>query len=66
MASGNGDCLTGMVASLIGQGYSAFESACMAAYIHGFTGERLSKKMFCVNATHLLEELPYTMKEFQI
>lgn len=67
MASGGmGDCLTGMVASLIGQGYSAFESACMAAYIHGFTGERLSKKMFCVNATHLLEELPYTMKEFQI
>lgn len=67
MASGGmGDCLTGMVSSLIGQGYNAFDSACMAAYIHGFTGERLSKDMFCVNATHLLEQLPYAMKQFQI
>lgn len=67
MASGGmGDCLTGILTSLIGQGYKPFESSCMAAYIHGFTGEKLSKKMFCVNATYLLEQLPFTMKEFEI
>jgi len=64
MASGGmGDCLTGMIASFIGQGYEATEAASIAAYIHGYTGEKLSKGMFCVNASHVMEKLPYSIHE---
>jgi len=64
MASGGmGDCLKGMIASFIGQGYEATEAASIAAYIHGYTGEKLSKGMFCVNASHVMEKLPYSIHE---
>jgi len=67
MASGGmGDCLTGMIASLIGQGYGLMESASLAGYIHGFAGDRLAEDMFCVNASHLLESLPYFFKKKRI
>ncbi|MHC1719978.1 MAG: NAD(P)H-hydrate dehydratase [Clostridiaceae bacterium] len=64
MASGGmGDCLTGMIASFIGQGYAIMDAVCIAAYIHGYTGEKLSKQMFCVNAVHVMENLPYSIHE---
>jgi NAD(P)H-hydrate epimerase len=64
MASGGmGDCLTGMIASFIAQGYSPMEAAYMSAYIHGYCGEELSEEMFCVNAGHVLEYIPYCIKE---
>lgn len=64
MASGGmGDCLTGMIASLTAQGYSPMEAAYMSAYIHGYCGEKLSKEMFCVNAGHVLEHIPYYIKQ---
>lgn len=66
MASGGmGDCLTGMVASFIGQGYGTMNSACIAAFIHGYCGETLSKEMFCVNATHILNNIPFVIKKLQ-
>lgn len=66
MASGGmGDCLTGIIASFISQGYDIFTAACVGAYVHGYCGDKLSKKMFCVNANHILEELPSTIKEIQ-
>jgi ADP-dependent NAD(P)H-hydrate dehydratase / NAD(P)H-hydrate epimerase len=41
MASGgSGDALTGIIVSLIGQGYSAFDSAALGAYLHGMAGDR--------------------------
>ena len=40
MASGGtGDVLTGMVASLIGQGYPVYEAAQKAVYLHGLAGD---------------------------
>lgn len=66
MASGGmGDCLTGMVVSFVGQGYSLMHAASLATFIHGYCGEVLSKKMFCVNATHVLETIPFIIKELQ-
>lgn len=66
MASGGmGDCLTGIITSLIGQGYEPMTAACIGAYIHGYCGERLSEKMFCVNASHIIEEIPCVIKELQ-
>lgn len=66
MASGGmGDCLTGITASLIGQGHKPLEAAYLAAYIHGYCGDRLAEDMFCVNASHILESIPYVIKELQ-
>jgi ADP-dependent NAD(P)H-hydrate dehydratase / NAD(P)H-hydrate epimerase len=67
MASGGmGDCLTGIITSFIAQGYDTLTAACIGAYIHGYCGDKLSKEMFCVNATHVLNALPSIIKEIQI
>lgn len=66
MASGGmGDCLTGMIAAFIAQGYEPIKATCIAAYIHGYSGERLSREMFCVNASHILEDIPFSIKKIQ-
>ncbi|EKO1913955.1 bifunctional ADP-dependent NAD(P)H-hydrate dehydratase/NAD(P)H-hydrate epimerase [Clostridium botulinum] len=66
MASGGmGDCLTGIIVSFIAQGYNPLEATCLAAYLHGYCGEKLSLKMFCVNATHILNYIPFAIKELQ-
>ncbi len=40
MASGGmGDCLTGIIASFIAQGYKPLDAAYLAAYLHGYCGE---------------------------
>lgn len=65
MASGGmGDCLTGMIASFMGQGYKPMTAACIAAFIHGYCGEKLSEKMFCVNVSDILENIPFSIKKF--
>lgn len=65
MASGGmGDALTGIITSLIAQGYKPFEAAVLGAYIHGYIGDKLNEKMFTVNASDLIDEIPYTLKEF--
>lgn len=64
MASGGmGDCLTGIIASLIGQGCSALNAAALGAYIHGYAGDILSKSMYSVSAQEVLKEIPFAMKE---
>ncbi len=45
MASGGvGDVLTGMIASLIGQGYSNFDAAKYGVYLHGVAGDIAAKE----------------------
>jgi len=64
MASGGmGDCLTGIIASFLGQGYDTLTAACLAAYIHGYSGDILSEELYSVNATHVMEEIPYAIKK---
>ena len=44
MASGGmGDCLTGVVAALIGQGLALADAAACASYLHGLAGDRAAK-----------------------
>ena len=63
MASGGmGDTLTGIIASFIGQGYESFKATIVSAYIHGYCGDILSKEMFCVNASHVIEKIPYVVE----
>ena len=63
MASGGmGDVLTGIIASFIGQGYEPLKATILSAFIHGYVGDILSKDMFCVNASHIVERLPYIIE----
>jgi NAD(P)H-hydrate epimerase len=66
MASGGmGDCLTGIIASFIAQGHKPLEAAYLAAYVHGYAGDKLSEEMFCVNASHVIQSVPVVIKELQ-
>lgn len=63
MASGGmGDVLTGIIASFIGQGYKPLKATILSAFIHGYVGDILSKDMFCVNASYIVERLPYIIE----
>ncbi len=37
---GSGDVLTGMICSLLGQGYAPYDSAVLGSHIHGLSGDR--------------------------
>jgi NAD(P)H-hydrate epimerase len=56
---GAGDVLSGMLASLIGQGMDPFEAACAAVHYHGkageFAGKRLGRR--CVLARDVVEAI---------
>lgn len=41
---GSGDVLTGIIVSLIGQGYTPCESSCVGCYIHGRAGDIAEKE----------------------
>lgn len=59
MASGGmGDVLTGIIVSLLAQGYKPEDAAILGVYIHGKTGEEIEKSGFSVTtATMLLKNI---------
>ena len=63
---GMGDCLLGIITSLIGQKIDVFEAVVCGAYIHGYIGDKLSQKLYSVNATDIIENISRTMKKFNI
>lgn len=64
MASGGmGDCLTGIIASLLSQGLPPLGSAVCGAYVHGYCGDRLSEKMHSICASDVIEYIPFALKE---
>lgn len=65
MASGGmGDVLTGIIASLIGQGMEVFQATQLGANIHGAIGDFFSETNYSVNAQRLVDEIPYFMKKY--
>ena len=58
--AGAGDVLTGIIASLIGQGYNLFEASQLGVYIHGLAGNITAKKKGEVSmiASDIIEYLP--------
>lgn len=42
---GSGDVLTGVIGSLLAQGYCTYDAARLGAYLHGVAAEELSKKL---------------------
>ena len=67
MANGGmGDCLTGIITSLIGQNMDIFKAVACAAYIHGYIGDILSEELYTVNATHIISKIPSIMKSLTL
>ena len=64
---GSGDVLAGCMGSLLAQGYSAFDSACMAAYICGRAGELAQEAYGDVSMlpTDTIEMLPRVFMELE-
>lgn len=61
MASGgSGDCLTGIIASLLGQKYSPWDAARLGAYLHGLAGDLAAEAIgeAGIVATDLIKYLP--------
>ena len=63
MASGGmGDCLTGIIGSLISQGIGIYESTMCGAYIHGAIGDILSRDRYVVTAEDIISKVPKFME----
>ena len=63
MASGGmGDVLTGMIAALLAQSYTAVEAAKAACYLHGKAGDELAEFKACLTASELIQWLPIVLK----
>lgn len=59
---GMGDTLTGIIVSLLAQGYSPEEASIMGVYLHGKAGDELVKNQFVVSASQIAGEIPIVMK----
>ena len=62
--AGSGDVLTGVIASLVGQGLTAWNAACTGAFVHGAAGDMAcdDKGEYGMVAGDIVEELPYVFK----
>lgn len=61
---GSGDVLTGMIASFVGQGLTAFQAAQSACHVHGSAGDLAAEKLGQASliSSDLLEYLPLSIK----
>ncbi|MFC5284271.1 NAD(P)H-hydrate dehydratase [Pedobacter alpinus] len=67
MASGGmGDVLTGMITSMIAQGYAVEKAVQLAVFSHGYAGEQLAHKMYVVPASNLIKQIPYILRELMV
>ncbi len=63
---GSGDVLTGVVVSLLAQGFSSVEAAVAAVFIHGYAADRALEKQgrFSMNASDIIFQLSEAFKLF--
>ncbi len=62
--AGTGDVLAGCVAGLLSKGMTAFDAACLGAYICGKAGEMaFDARSYGMIATDVAENIPYILKD---
>ena len=62
--AGTGDVLAGITAALLSKGMSAFDAACLAAYISGKAGElAFVEKSYGMIATDVIDCIPEVLRE---
>ncbi len=69
MATGGmGDVLSGVIASLIGQGCSVRDAAVLGVFLHGYAGDLAAedKGVFGLIASDVIDQLPYALKKLQV
>ncbi len=65
--AGSGDCLTGIITSLIGQGIEVFTATKIAVYLHGLAGDiaKCEKGEYGIIARDIIEAIPYAIKKLE-
>ncbi|HXE97888.1 MAG TPA: NAD(P)H-hydrate dehydratase [Dongiaceae bacterium] len=66
MATGGmGDVLTGIIVSLLGQGYTGWDACRLGVFLHGFAADLVAREKgeIGMNASDVLEKLPFACKE---
>ena len=65
--AGTGDILTGMLASLMGQGMDRFDAACAATWLHGRAGELAGQRLGrrCVLSEDVIRAVPTAVDEYE-
>lgn len=63
--AGSGDVLTGLIASFIAQGMTAFDAAITGSFIHGLAGDIAAEKLteYSVTASDILDSLPLAIAQ---
>lgn len=62
---GMGDTLTGMIASLVGQGIKPLEASALAVHLHGGIGDELATGQYSIKASEIIDNIPFFMKKLE-
>jgi hydroxyethylthiazole kinase-like uncharacterized protein yjeF len=65
--AGSGDVLTGIIASLLAQGYESAAAAVLGAYLHGYAGDTMAEQLSKTSlvASDIIEGIPAFFRRFE-
>ncbi|MCX2744413.1 NAD(P)H-hydrate dehydratase [Mangrovivirga sp. M17] len=65
---GSGDALTGIITSLLGQGYTPKRAAIVGVFVHGLAGDEAAEDLGCISmtATDIIDYLPDAFRHVEM